>query len=221
MKRAMTILTALGFMIQMAMSQTTYAVSDISGLERLNWLCSDYQLPVKGFVVESWFSVADRNFTDEKLEKLLGVSFDSAQSVLPDGSSCAAKRSCENGKCYVELQLITCNVETALEYEKRWQSFANRYHLCQPVGATILVEFPEMMSENAMHELADELLYSLGVRAAEFCELEHGCHAVADTAQMGEGLQIGGQSVNVNLAFRQQDHKTMLYLGTPVIYQQY
>ena len=221
MKRAMTILTAFGFMIQMAMPQTTYAVSDISGLERLNWLCSDYQLPVKGFVVESWFSVADRNFTDEKLEKLLGVSFDSVQSVLPDGSSCAAKRSCENGKCYVELQLITCNVETALEYEKRWQSFAKRYHLCQPVGATILVEFPEMMSENAMQELAGELLCSLVVGESELCELENGYHAVAYSAQMGDGLQIGGQSVNVNLVFRQQDNKTMLYLGTPVIYQQY
>ena len=42
-----------------------------------------------------------------------------------------------------------------------------------------------------------------------------------DSPQLEDGLRVGGEQVNYNIAFVQREKTTAIYLGAPVIYQQY
>ena len=221
MQLCLKIMVMLGVIVHFILPQSATATVNTSSLERLNWLCSDYQMTVKGFVVEWWFVLPDGIISDVCLGEMLGVNLQKEVNILSDNSTCRISNKHEKSKQYVELQLITTNIHTAIDYEKMWKDFALRYHVHQPVGTTILIEFPEHMNKKGMQELTKEILTSLACESVNTSTLENGYQAVAYSAQIRDAIIIGQEKVNINLAFQWEGTNTILYLGTPVIYQQY
>lgn len=220
MKYRLAAVTALGILMNLAAPQTIAGESISGSLERLYWLCADYQLPVKGFVVEGWFEVPNRLFSADMLEQQLHVK-EGAKQNLADGGTCSASVTKNRESCYVELQVVTKSFETAKEYHSLWRNFTHRYGIAQPIGATILVELPEALEENAMQQWSEELARSLQADWFEQTALAQGCQMAGYSPQLGEGMEISGREINFNLVFQTDGNTTVLYLGTPVIYQQY
>lgn len=57
MRKKAALLTTLGLMVNLLLPQPVSADYLTGDLQRLPWLCNDYQLPIKGYVIEGWFSL--------------------------------------------------------------------------------------------------------------------------------------------------------------------
>ena len=57
MRQNMMMATTLSLLFSLLVPQPVSGEHATGNLDRLHWLCSDYQLPVKGYVVEGWFSL--------------------------------------------------------------------------------------------------------------------------------------------------------------------
>ena len=75
MKTKVAILTTMGLLFNLLWPQPVSAEYDTGDLERLQWLCGDYQLPVKGYVIEGWFALQNRPGLQSQLEQQLTPSF--------------------------------------------------------------------------------------------------------------------------------------------------
>ncbi len=224
MKQKLTILAAIGVLMQLGLSQPPLDASLKSNLERLYWLCSDQQLPVKGFVIETWFSLPERNYAASTLDILkqeLDITEMQQQKILEDGSQYNANVTQQKQKYYLELQLISRQLETAKQYEQLWRYFSVKHKIQQPLGTTLIVEFPELLNDQTIMEIAAELVCSLDAAVIDQCNFENGYQIVAFSPQLQDSLQINNKSVNLNLFFCQREDRTILYLGAPIIYQQY
>ena len=71
MKPKIAIVTTISLLCNMLLPQLVSADAYIGDLERLHWLCSDYQLPVKGYVIEGWFVLPNRPGLQAQLEQQL------------------------------------------------------------------------------------------------------------------------------------------------------
>ena len=125
MRLCFKILVALGVLAHAILPQSAGATINASSLERLNWLCSDYQMAVKGFVVECWFVLPEGIISDACLEEMLDVDLKKEINVLSDNSMCRVSSKHEQREQYIELQLITTNINTAIDYEKMWKEFGS------------------------------------------------------------------------------------------------
>ncbi len=223
--RRRKLLAAVGIFLQCIIvpqsAGGTCIINEGSALERLYWLCCDYQLPVKGFVVEGWFAFSERKNTAQMLKKQFGICQDVEKQILSDGSQYSIYIQQNGERRYLELQLISHHAETAKQHELDWRHFARSHNIKQPVGVTILAELPEVLEEETMAELAGELMQSLDAKITSAGALEQGYQISGYTAQLAEYLVIEGQRVNVHLSLVRHENRTMLYMGAPVIYQQY
>lgn len=211
--------TAMGLALQLMMPRA--ADADHTGdLERLQWLAGDYQLPVKGYVIEAWFALPERFGLDRVLAQELQIADGERQGTLPDGSLLSSGCAARGGKRYVELQLVTGCCETAQRYYARWQGFADRYRL-RPVGATVVVDLPDAFDARAAEQLTAELAGSLRADSCAVTATETLYQCAGYSPQLCHGLSVGGETVNFDIAFAAREGGTALYLATPVIYQQY
>lgn len=221
MKYKLAAVTALSVLMNLAVPQPVANERAICDLERLYWLCTDYQMPVKGYVVEGWFEMPNRLLTADGLEQQLQVKEGAQQQRLADDSVCSANVIRNRGNCYVELQVVTKSIETAKNYHRLWQNFVYGHGISQPIGATILAELPERLDENAMQQWSEELAQSLQAERVAQTTLAQGYQMAGYSPQLSDYLEIDGQKINFNLVFQANENTTVLYLGTPVIYQQY
>ena len=220
MKQKLANITALGLILQLLCPQAVSA-DDAGDLLRLHWLCSDFQLPVRAYVVEAWFVLSAYPGLENQLEQQLQIKEGQHQGQLLDGSSLNTSLLRRGAKYYMEVQLITKQFKTAQYYYALWQGFADCYHLERPVGATLIIEMPELLDESAISKLAVELQQSLQADPAELLALEEIRQVAGCSPQMKHYISINGQKINYNLSFTQRQSRTVLYLATPVIYQQY
>lgn len=221
MKYKLAAVTALSVLMNLAIPQTVASDSVPCDLERLYWLCADYQMPVKGYVVEGWFEMPNHLLTADDLEQQLQVKEGAQQQRLADDSICSANVIRNRESCYVELQVVTKSIETAKNYHRLWQNFVYGHGISQPIGATILVELPETLTEDAMQQWGKELAQSLQAERFEQITLTQGYQMAGYSPQLADYLEIDGKKINFNLVFQAKENTTVLYLGTPVIYQQY
>ncbi len=221
MKTKVAILTTVGLLFNLLWPQPVSAEYDTGDLERLQWLCGDYQLPVKGYVIEGWFALPNRPGLQSQLEQQLQLQEGQQQGQLLDGSTLTSSLLRQGQKYFIELQLITEHLETARYYYGRWQNFAHRYGLDKPVGITVIAELPELLEDSAMDQLASELQQGLQATGGDLMDTGHAQQVCGYSPQLQHSLDIGGQKINFNLAFAQRAEKTAVYLATPVIYQQY
>ena len=221
MRKKAALLTTLGLMVNLLLPQPVSADYLTGDLQRLHWLCNDYQLPIKGYVIEGWFSLYNRPGLQNTLEERLQIKAGQYQGNLLDGSALNSSMLQRGHKIYIELQLITEDFQTAQHYYTLWQSFADNYKECQPVGVTIITEFPECLTMHTREQLLGELQQGLGVDETALHYLDSVQQASGYSPQLRHGLKIGGETINYNFAFAERDSQTILYLATPVIYQQY
>lgn len=221
MKRKIALLTTMSIIMNLFTPQPVGADFFTGDLQRLHWLCSDYQLPIKGYVIEGWFSLYNWPGLQNTIEQQLQLESGQHQGLLLDGSTLNTSVQRRGHKFYIELQLVTEHFETAQHYYALWQSFADGYKTTKPVGITIIAEFPELLEERAKEQLASELLQSLCVEPQMGQVLNQSQQFAVYSPQLRHSLEIGGQYINCNVAFTQREDKTIIYVATPVIYQQY
>lgn len=221
MKTKVAILTTVGLLFNLLWPQSVSAEYDTNDLERLQWLCADYQLPVKGYVIEGWFVLQNRPGLQSQLEQQLQLQEGQQQGQLLDGSTLSTSLLRQGQKYFIELQLVTEHVETAQHYYGRWQNFAHCYGLDKPVGITVIAELPELLEDSAIGQLAGELQQGLQASSGDWVDTEHSWQVCGYSPQLQHSLEIGGQKINFNLAFVRRAERTAVYLATPVIYQQY
>lgn len=221
MKPKIAIFTTISLLLNMILPQPVSADAYTGDLERLHWLCSDYQLPVKGYVIEGWFALSNRPGLQSQLEQQLQLKEGQQQGQLLDGSTLNSSLLRNGQKYYIELQLITEHLETAQHYYALWQNFADGYCIKNPIGVTVIAELPEVLDEAAMTQLFGELQQSLQIAQCNTGITEQMQQICGYSPQLYHTLDIGGEKINCNIAFVQQKTKTAVYLATPVIYQQY
>lgn len=221
LKPKIVLATAVSLLLNFLLPQPVTADANSGDLERLYWLCSDYQLPVKGYVVEGWFALPCRPGLQKQLEQQLQLTIGQQQGNLTDGSALNRSLSRKGQKYYIELQLITEHLDTARHFYELWQSFADWHQLKNPIGVTVIAELPEVLDNDAMQYLTEEIQQSLQLAQSNTESAAPTLQVSGYSPQFSRGLEIGGQTINFNMAFARRAHKTALYLATPVIYQQY
>ncbi len=87
MKPKIAIFTTISLLLNMMLPQPVSADAYTGDLERLHWLCSDYQLTVKGYVIEGWFALSNRPGLQSQLEQQLQLKEGQQQGQLLDGST--------------------------------------------------------------------------------------------------------------------------------------
>jgi len=220
MKHRVALAAILGMALPLLAVQPLHADHLSSDLQRLVWLYSDFGLPVKGYVIEGWFCLPYRPGMQVKLERELCLTSGEQQSTLADGSHLNTVLQLRDGYYDIEVQLITEHLDTAQRYYTVWQSFADCNQPKQPVGVTIIHEWNEILSLAAQEQLAAELLRGLDV-TRDGVILDSLGQTSGYSSQLRHCLSIAGEAVNYNLAFRTVNKKTILYLASPIIYQQY
>ena len=221
MRQNMMMATTLSLLLSLLLPQPVSGEHTIGNLDRLHWLCSDYQLPVKGYVVEGWFSLHAYPGMQNKIMKQLQISEGQQTGNLLDGSMINTSFIRKEQNYYIELQLITEKFQTAARYYTLWQSFIERYHVNKPIGVTVIAQLPEVLDDNTMQELGGELQGSLQPKQSQTHAEAGQLQMYGDSPQLEDGLRVGGEQVNYNIAFVQREKTTAIYLGAPVIYQQY
>ena len=73
MKQNMMMATTLSLLFSLLLPQPVSGEHTTGNLDRLHWLCSDYQLPVKGYVIEGWFSLPAYPGMQNKIMKQLQI----------------------------------------------------------------------------------------------------------------------------------------------------
>ena len=220
MKHRVALAAILGMALPLLAVQPLHADRFSNDLQRLVWLQSDFGLPVKGYVIEGWFCLPCRPGMQVKLERELCLTSGEQQSTLADGSRLNTVLQFRDGYYNVEVQLITEHLDTAQSYYALWQGFADCNQPKQPVGVTMIYEWDEILSLAAQEQLAAELLRGLDV-TRDGVILDLLGQTSGYSPQLRHCLTIAGKAVNYNLAFRTINKRTVLYLASPVIYQQY
>lgn len=220
MKHTVKWITALGLLLPVTLLQSMSAGICTADLQRLQWLCSDYQVPVQGYVVESWFQIVHvpgmERFLEEKLQIVAGTH----QIELADGSVLTTVMHRKEGKWTIELQLIGKSSEEAVRYYTRWQQFADRYCPNHPVGITAIAELPEALSQNASSQIVQELAEGLGLRTISEISTGQYVQLSGYTNQLFHKINVNGEAVNGSITIVPQEQRTYLYIASPVLYQQ-
>ena len=86
MRQNMMMATTLSLLFSLLVPQPVSGEHATGNLDRLHWLCSDYQLPVKGYVVEGWFSLPVYPGMQNKIMKQLQIPEGQQTGNLLDGS---------------------------------------------------------------------------------------------------------------------------------------
>ena len=202
-------------LLQSAMA--SYMTVDV---DRLYWLCKDYQLPIEGYVAECWFQVLQMPGMERFLKEQLQIEPGVHQVELQDGSLISTEMRLRDGKWQIALQCITGSKSTVSSYYSLWQQFSNRYCSNHPVGITVIATVPETMSQESMMQLADELAYGLEMQTVSELQTENYLQVTGQSKQFMHDLVVNGELLNSSLTIVPQETCTHIYLAAPLLYQQ-
>lgn len=221
MEKVVILFVIVGFCMNLNLLLTPQQV-ETSDLDRLIEVYRQQQLPLQGIVIEGWLPIHD----EKSVRRYLEYHFDlpkgenSIESCWTDGSSQKIYLS-QRRNMVIEFQMITENIDLAREQYRLWTQLSRFYAGNQPVGITLLSRLNEPLEAKTCQLLADELAGDMQTTPGEAVQGVHYQSYVWNTSQLQHRLKISGQAVNCNLAFVQQEDQTSIYLGSPVIYQQY
>lgn len=177
-------------------------------------------LPLDVVVLSAWFAVEAKNEAAQYLAEhwQMKAEEESKRLTWQDGSSLQIYRKNET---VITMELITDNLELANQQYKLWQGFSRLYADNKPVGITFCSNYEESLNKAARYHLAQEIAGKLATSL--IIDLEQDDHESYTfySTKLGQKLDISGVRLNGNLAFVERNQQTSMYLGSPVIYQQY
>ena len=220
MKKTMKWVAMLSLLVPITWLGTTSTRSVISDFERLQWLCSDYQLPVAGYVVEGWFQAAQIPGMERFLSEQLKISPGLHRVNLSDGSILTTSMQQKNSDWQIEMQLITKTSLQAAQYYSLWQRFADRYSPNHPVGITVMAELPELLETDVANQVIQELADGLALTPQSMIRAEQYQQLSGFTEQLQHTIHINGIPVNSSITIVPEAERTCLYIASPILYQQ-
>lgn len=220
MKTKIKWIAALGCLMPMALLPGVVSKSYSADFERLQWLCNDYQLPVQGYVIESWFQLPHVPGMEHFLQEQLQISEGYHQVPLHDGGVISTGMHRKNNSWQMELQLVSKNPGIVAQYYHRWQQFADSYCPNHPVGITVIAQMPEVIDASVSGQLIQELVWGLNVEPVSEIITDQYIQYSGYSPQLLHKLHINGTSVNSSITVVPQKDCTYMYIASPVLYQQ-
>lgn len=220
MKTIMKWVTVLGVLIPFTWLHGVSCKYEAADLQRLRWLCSDYQIPVQGYVIEAWFQVMHMPGVERFLEEQLDITSGVHQIELQDGSTLRTIMWRNQNKWMVELQLLAKTNVQAVQYYSQWQRFASRYVPEHPVGITVVAELPEVLDGNVSNQIAHELANGLELKECVATENEQYTQLSGFSEQLYQKIKINGTPVNTSITIVPESERTCIYIASPILYQQ-
>ena len=196
------------------------ARSAIIDLERLQWLCTDYQLPVAGYVVEGWFQTIHMPGMERFLKEQLKIAVGIHCIKLTDGSVLTTVMERKDKKWEIELQLVATTAGQAAEYYNWWQQFSDKYSPNHPIGVTVVTQLPEALDTDVSKKIMQELAEGLALESHAFI-MEDGYQQLSGfTAQLRHKIEVNGIAINTSITIVPETKHTYLYIASPMLYQQ-
>ncbi|MBQ5707147.1 MAG: hypothetical protein IIV69_02620, partial [Peptococcaceae bacterium] len=177
MKQNIKWMAILGLLLPITWLGSTSMRYTVADFERLQWLCSDYQLSVAGYVVEGWFQATQIPGMERFLSEQLRISSGLHRIELDDGSILTTSMQRKNSEWQIELQLIAKTPIQAMQYYRLWQNFADKFAPNHPVGITVVAELPEPLETDVANQVIYELAKGLAltpqsmIRAEQYLQL--------------------------------------------------
>ena len=216
MEKAMTILLAAMMLLQAGSLQE--ALRPANGLAALREAVSESALTVDGVVLEAWTPKANERAVAELAQALnLPELSSGGQQALGTYGTVKLIRS---GQA-VTVQMIlpeAAEAETYYQILSRWMT---RYGQGRPAGATLLAHTEETLDVAGSQALVAELMGRLPAHLVSSMQQERLLSSAYQVAGVGPSLEIAGETVNVNVACVRMEKGMAVYLGSPVIFEQY
>lgn len=196
------------------------AVVETNDFQRLAKLYEEEELPLDAVVLSGWFAVDSQGDAARYLEENWQMKQEESNKRItwPDGSTL---QICRKNTKVVTLELISTNLTLANQQYLLWQEFSQRYGGRKPVGITFCSNYEELLAKNTRQHLAQEIAEKLTTVLTTDIEQEDHESYTFYSPKLSQALEISGVKLNGNLAFVQRSKQTTMYLGSPVIYQQY
>lgn len=195
--------------------KTLYAQSFANGLDRLLTIVEKNDLPMSGIVLEGWLPM--EQWGRSVLHEQLGIA-DAANDVT---LSEATHLKIDEQSDQVVVQLISTDKDEALQYYHQLQQIAHLAAKDAPIGATVLCTIDEALDKNACCYLTYDLLEGLPAHLVSIIEENQMMSYAYHIQGIMPSMAVGSDDINLNIAYCVKDEQTMLYLGTPIIFQQY
>lgn len=219
-KKSIKWLAIVGLLLPVSWLGYASLRSVTTDFERLQWLCSDYQLPVAGYVIEGWFQTVHMPGMKRFLEHELHIVDGIHRVALDDGSILTTVMQRKEDKWQIELQLIATTRKQAAQYYSLWQRFADRYSPNHPIGVTVVAELPETMDMTVSGKLIQELAEGLALEPNAFITETHYQQLSGFSNQLQHKIDVNGVPTNSSITVVPAENKTCLYLASPLLYQQ-
>lgn len=216
MEKVMTMVLAALLFLQAGAGQRT--AMPPNGLAVLKETAAQSELAVDGVVLEAWTPRASQRAVQELAQAL-------AADTLTEGG----EQSLANGgtvKLLREEQAVTVQVilSETLDAERYYQILSRwmqRYGQGRPAGATILAHLSEELPPEDCQALVCDLLSPLPAKLVSSMQEGQLLSSAYEVAGVAPSLEICGEKINLNVACVAKAGQTAVYLGSPVIYQQY
>ena len=176
--------------------------------------------PFEVVVLSAWFALEQANEAEQYLTEHWQLSplENDKRLTWQDGTTL---QICRKKGTVITMELISDNLTLANQQYKLWQEFSNRYAGGKPVGITFCSSYEESLHKNTRQHLAKEIAEKLATDLIIDLEQEDHESYTFYSAELSQSLEINGVRLNGNLAFVERNGRTSMYLGSPVIYQQY
>ena len=220
MKQNIKWMAILGFLLPITWLGSTSMRYTAADFERLQWLCSDYQLSVAGYVVEGWFQATQIPGMERFLSEQLRISSGLHRIELDDGSILTTSMQRKNSVWQIELQLIAKTPIQAMQYYRLWQNFADKFAPNHPVGITVVAELPEPLETDVANQVIYELAKGLALTPQSMIRAEQYQQLSGFTDQLQHTIHINGTPVNGSITIVPEAERTCLYIASPILYQQ-
>ncbi|MCI8513357.1 MAG: hypothetical protein HFI93_01820 [Lachnospiraceae bacterium] len=112
---------------------------------------------------------------------------------------------------------------SGLYYKEKLEELADEYGMDTSVTLTLTGVYEGDLNREARNIVSDQLLGAMGAREQEAYKSEELYTVYAYTENWQEHTVINGKKVNINLAFSydEEQNKTFVYLGSPLILDEY
>lgn len=216
MEKTVTLVLMALMLWQMGSLQT--AAMAPNGLAVLREAAGQSTLVLDGVVLEAWTPKASQRSVEE-LGKSLGLVQLAAGGEQALGADGVIKLR-RDGQA-MTIQMILSNVDEAEAYYQILARWMNDYGQGRPAGATLLAHTEEALTPEACQALSAELIAPLPARLVSTVAEGPLLSSTYQVAGVKPCLEIAGEKINLNVACVAKEKQTAVYLGSPVIYQQY
>lgn len=197
-------------------SAAASSVFQINGLETMAAIVSENELPIDGIIIEAWLPLENIMFKKAFLKQMNLTKW---QEKVQLSSATSLKLSQQSHGAVV--QIISADLVEAVDYYHKLNQFTKLWAKNAPVGATMICSVEENLTNEACRYLLEDLLQTLPERLISATE----DGAILSYSYYVEGvtpvLKVAEERVNLNIAFHCFETRTMIYIGSPVIFQQY